>query len=172
MCSKAWCFLFLLKQSGLKKSHFVLFALLLLLIGCTTAGINEQSVAIPDHAWRSSYSPSFTFSVSDTQSRYRVYIVLRHTDAYRYKNLWLQLGVKVPGDSLLTDRRNLILATDDKGWLGKGMDDIYEHRILLNEEPAYFRKAGSYTYTLSHLMREDPLEHVMNAGIRIEKVTE
>jgi hypothetical protein len=31
-------------------------------------------------------------------------------------------------------------------------------------------KKGMYTFTLQHVMREDPLQYVMNAGIRVEKV--
>jgi hypothetical protein len=32
------------------------------------------------------------------------------------------------------------------------------------------RKPGKYSFTLQQDMREDPLEHVMNVGIRVEKV--
>lgn len=157
---------------ALKKYAFLLAGLIGLLVSCNTGGVNEQHVAIPEHVWKSSYIPSFSFTVADTVSAYRVFLVIRHTDAFRYKNLWVKIGAQVPGDSLVTDSRNLILATDDKGWLGEGMDDIFEHRILLNQQPAYFRKKGTYTYTLQHLMREDPLEYIMNVGVRIEKVTE
>ena len=54
-------------------------------------------------------------------------------------------------------------------WLGSGMDDIFEHRILINPQPRPLRK-GTYTFTLEQDMREDPLEHILNAGIRVEKV--
>jgi gliding motility-associated lipoprotein GldH len=61
----------------------------------------------------------------------------------------------------------LALATDSKGWLGTGMDDIFEHRILITalERP----RAGTYKFLLGNIMREDPLEYVMNVGIRVEK---
>ena len=59
----------------------------------------------------------------------------------------------------------------EKGWLGTGMDDLYEHRIALTpiNQQFYFKKAGTYTFSLEHVMREEPLEHVMNVGLRIEK---
>ncbi len=65
----------------------------------------------------------------------------------------------------------LPLATNEKGWLGTGMDDLYEHRIALTplNESFYFKKAGEYTFTLEQIMREDPLSNVMNVGLRIEK---
>ena len=51
------------------------------------------------------------------------------------------------------------------------MDDIYEHRIPLTPVgmPFRFRKPGEYTFTIEQVMREDPLENVMNVGLRIEK---
>lgn len=103
---------------------------------------------------------------------YRMFVVLRHSDAYRYKNLWLNIGVQSPGDSPHVNKINLTLGNDEKGWLGKGMDDIFEHRVLLENVPRRFTKTGTYTFTLQQIMREDPLDHVMNAGIRLEKVAE
>lgn len=51
------------------------------------------------------------------------------------------------------------------------MDDIYEHLLPLTPDGTdyYFRKKGDYTFTIEQVMREDPLQHVMNVGLRIEK---
>ena len=136
-------------------------------------GIFEKNVAIPNHSWSSSFKPEINFEVKDdTLSSYRIFVVLRHTDAYRYKNIWLTVSVQPPGDSVFVNRRNLTLATDQKGWLGKGMDDIFEHRILLNSNPVKFSKRGVYKFTLQQIMREDPLGNILNAGIRLEKVAD
>jgi hypothetical protein len=50
------------------------------------------------------------------------------------------------------------------------MDDIFEHRILLYRRPVKFRMQGNYSVTLEQVMRENPLEEIMNVGIRLEKV--
>ena len=141
---------------------------------CTIpVGVFEKNVPLPNHQWKSSFTPTIRFEVNtDTVSNYRVFVVLRHSDAYRYKNIWLTITVQPPGDSAFINRRNLILATDEKGWLGKGMDDIFEHRILLDEQPVKFIKRGTYTFALKQIMREDPLESIWNVGIRLEKVTD
>jgi len=60
----------------------------------------------------------------------------------------------------------LVLRHNEK-WLGTGMDDIYEHRIKLTD-PQYL-KAGIYHFRIEQIMREDPLENVMNIGLRVEK---
>jgi gliding motility-associated lipoprotein GldH len=135
-------------------------------------GTFEKNISIPGHAWSNQFQPTINFSIEDTISSYRIFIVIRHSDAYRYKNIWMNIGVQPPGDSTYYNRRNLTLANDSKGWLGSGMDDIYEHRILLNAQPYKFPRKGSYQFILQQIMREDPLENVLDAGIRIEKVTE
>jgi gliding motility-associated lipoprotein GldH len=127
-------------------------------------------VSIPQHEWSYSYKPEISFDITDTTSLYNIYVVVRHTDAYRYNNIWMNLYTKVPGDTLRRQRLDLLLATDDKGWLGSGMDDIFEHRILITRTPQPLTKAGIYSFRLENIMREDPLQHVMNVGIRVEKV--
>jgi gliding motility-associated lipoprotein GldH len=70
----------------------------------------------------------------------------------------------------MNQRLDLLLATDDKGWLGSGMDDIYEHRIRITQQPQRLARKGLYKFRLEQIMREDPLENIMNVGIRVEKV--
>lgn len=139
---------------------------------CTTVDLYEKSVTIPGHSWKSSYKPSFTFNITDTSSGYGLYIILRHNDKYSFNNLYINLSTKQPGqDTSQTARYDLPLATNEKGWLGNGMDDIYEHRIPLTPvgQKVYFKKPGEYTFTIQQIMREDPLNNVLNAGLRIEK---
>lgn len=136
---------------------------------CTTIDLYEKSVSIPGHAWKSSYKPSFTFTIKDTTSPYQLYFIIRHKDSYNYNNIYINLYIKLPGsDSIRTIRKDITLATDAQGWTeASGMDDIYEHRIKLGEPEML--KAGDYSFTIEQIMREDPLQHVLNAGIRVEK---
>ena len=48
------------------------------------------------------------------------------------------------------------------------MDDIYEHRVEIQQETR-FTHPGVYSFTLEQIMREDPLKHILNVGVRIEK---
>ena len=153
-----------------KKLTLWLFASALLLTSCQTIDVFEKNVAFAKHEWNNAYKPEISFEITDTISYYNIYVVLRHTDAYRYKNMWLNVYTQVPGDTIINQRLDLLLATDDKGWLGSGMDDIYEHRIRITQQPQRLARKGVYKFRLEQIMREDPLENVMNAGIRVEKV--
>jgi gliding motility-associated lipoprotein GldH len=141
------------------------------LSSCGTIDVFEKNVNIPDHEWSSDFKPEIEFEITDTTSYYNIFVVLRHTNAYRYNNIWMNIYTQIPGDSAHRERVDLRLATDDKGWLGSGMDDIFEHRILINRgTPLRFIRSGLYKFRLEHIMREEPLQHVMNVGIRVEKV--
>ncbi len=157
----------LIKHTGI----FFLIALslqILIVSSCTTIDLYEKSVAIPGHAWESSFKPSFDFTIKDTNTSYQLFLVLRHNEKYNFNNIYVNVYARVPGqDSAIKIQKNLTLA-DNEGWkAASAMDDIYEHRLPLGEIQAL--KAGNYTFTLEQIMREDPLQNVLNAGIRIEK---
>jgi gliding motility-associated lipoprotein GldH len=146
----------------------------LILASCTTIDLYEKTVPIPKHAWSSSFKPQFKFTIKDTTYPYQVYIIIRHNDKYNYNNIWLNLYTQAPGDTVQKVQYELPLADKEKGWLGSAMDDIYEHRIAITPQAQklYFRKSGEYTFTLEQTMREDPLQHVMDVGVRLEKKSE
>ena len=142
-------------------------------VSCTTIDLYEKSVAVPGHSWKSSFKPSFTFTIKDTTVSYKLFFIIRHNDKYNFNNIYINLITKQPdADSAQTIRFPLELAKDETGWVhATGMDDIYEHRIPLTpaNESFYFRKKGDYTFTVEQIMREDPLNNVLNVGLRIEK---
>jgi gliding motility-associated lipoprotein GldH len=153
-----------------KRLFVILLTVVSFLSACGTIDVFEKNVSIPNHEWSNTFKPEIAFEISDTTSLYNIYVVLRHTDAYRYKNIYMNIYTQVPGDTLLKQRLDLQLATDDKGWLGSGMDDIFEHRIRITSEPQQLSKPGLYKFRLEQIMREEPLQNVMNVGVRVEKV--
>ncbi len=150
--------------------HLIIIAVCILqLAACNSIGVFEKNVAFKKQEWTSANKPAFTFTITDTLAKYNIFLVLRHTDAYSFNNLWMKVSRKGP-DTTYTQQVDLRLATNSQGWLGTGMDDVCEHRIPITEGPAQFRRSGNYEFTLEQVMRQDPLLHVLNAGIRVEKV--
>jgi len=161
------------KRFSLKNPFLLLLAACSLqLTACSfPSDVFEKDVAIPGQQWESSFRPRIDFTIKDqdTTALYNIYLVLRHSDAYNYNNIWVRGTVQQPGDTVSKAQRyDLTLATNDKGWLGSGMDDIYEHRILIQPETK-FKRPGTYSFMLEQIMREDPLKHVLNIGVRVEK---
>ena len=158
-----------LQKNYLKKIIPILF-LASLIISCAKIDLFEKQAQMPSQEWHYNNIPTFTFQIADTASLYNLYIVLRHTDAYNYNNIWLRLGSKGPGDTMHFQNINLVLANDAKGWEGTGIDDIFEVRQNITTGPVPFKKPGIYTFSIAQIMRENPLKHILNVGFRVEKV--
>lgn len=148
---------------------FFIAAAFLLLAGCRQIDVYEMNTPIPKYKWQHSFAAPGTFIIKDTAASYNVSIVLRHTDAYAYNNIWLNVGLQSPGDSMYYQKIDLSLGNDAGGWEGAGMNDIWEVRKLLNSRSIRFKKAGTYHFRILHMMRDEPLENVMSAGLRVEK---
>lgn len=147
----------------------VIFSLLFI-TSCAQLDVFEKSAAIPKNEWNYTFKPTFSFNIKDTTSEYNLYVVLRHRDAYKYNNIWLNIGTQSPADTMRYQRFDLLLGDDAKGWDGAGMDDIWEIRKSITNGPFKFNKPGTYSFSIAQIMREDPLPNVLNVGIRVEKV--
>lgn len=152
------------------KKGLLITLLSILTISCGKIDLYEKQVQMPSQQWYYDNVPEFTFHIDDTTSLYNIYVVLRHTDLYKYNNIWLRISSKAPVDSIHFQMINLILANDNKGWEGTGMDDIFEVRKNISPGPVSFKSSGDYTFSLAQIMRENPLKYILNVGIRVEKV--
>lgn len=154
------------------KAAFAFFVSISILQACKNINLFEKNISIPNMQWQNNFSATGSFNITDTVSTYNVYIVLRHTDAYLYNNIWLNAGLQSPGDSGMQFQKiNLLLGNDAKGWEGVGMNDIWEVRKLISGRPPQrFLKTGEYKFALAQLMRDNPLLNIISVGLRLEKV--
>jgi gliding motility-associated lipoprotein GldH len=135
-----------------------------------TTGVFEKNQQFHNQEWPSSAKPDIRFDMNDTVNLYNIYIVVRHTDAYHFNNMYVRVTVKAPGETEgKSGDYDLQLATNSQGWIGTAMDDIYDARLLIQPKTR-FPKTGTYQITLEQLMREDPLKSVLSAGLRVERV--
>ncbi len=160
-----------MKKVNNTKFQFLLLSVAYCLFfnSCTQIEIFEKDTSIPGYEWKQNFSAKGDFIIADTISPYSIYLVLRHTDAYKYNNIWLNIGLQPPGDTMHFQKVNLILGDDANGWEGSGMNDIWEVRKLLNGAARRFKQPGKYSFSISQIMRDNPLLHIMSAGLRIEK---
>ena len=163
--------LFYFTKIGAVKRALLCLTAIVVITSCNwTTGVFEKNMPFDNHEWPSSVKPDIVFEISDTVSLYNIYIVLRHTDAYHFNNIYVRATVKEPGEEKgRSGDYDLQLATNGKGWIGTAMDDIYDARLLVQPKTR-FRKSGIYHITLEQLMREDPLKNVLSAGLRVERV--
>ena len=156
-------------KNSLKRIFFIFF-ISVCFGSCIRINLFEKQAAIPGQEWYYSNVPKFTFHIDDTASLYNVYIVLRHSDAYHFNNIYVRATVNEPGGGHPKSRDyDLRLASNEKGWIGTAMDDIYDARLLIQPRTR-FTRAGTYHFVIEQLMREDPLKNMLSVGLRIEKM--
>jgi gliding motility-associated lipoprotein GldH len=82
----------------------------------------------------------------------------------------VKLNITPKGDSTQSEEFNIPLTDNNEQWAGAGMDDIYELRRELKLRTIKLEKnISACTFSLEQVMRDNPLKHVINAGLRIEK---
>ncbi len=140
------------------------------LISCKQADLYERLKNVPGGAWKAGEKLSFSLTVQDTAVRYNIYASIRHTNLYPYRNIWIRMGLQMPGADSATYQDFELPLADNEKWLGTGLNDVYDRRVRLFGVPQQFNKKGNITFTLQHIMRDDPLPGVLQAGIRIEPV--
>ncbi len=151
--------------------NFIFSGLLICcLASCQEIKLYESHKSLSSTGWESGQPAIDSFNISDTTAAYRLFIVLRHKDTYNFNNIWLNVGLQSPGDSMYNQKLNFSLGSDASGWEGVGMGDIWELRKPLNDLPQQFKKPGVYKYRISQIMRENPLQGMLSIGLRVEKV--
>jgi len=143
-----------------------------LLTSCVSSPYYQKEYSVPKNAWDYQFKPSFKFDITDTTATYNLYFLVRHTEAYQFSNIWLQVYSKQPGDStFIKSRIEVPLAEPSGKWLGRGMGEIWEQRmpITRNDNPMVFKKTGTYEIRFEQNMRINPLPEVLQIGLRVEK---
>jgi gliding motility-associated lipoprotein GldH len=155
----------------MSKSWLILpfFALVFLLQSCGEQSFIDSNKSIDDNSWAYAKSVKETFEIKDAGKRYRLYLKLRHTTAYRYANLYLVMHLKGNGINKHT-RYQFKLAYPDGRWVGKGSGDIYTIVSPLLTDYR-FPKAGKYEIELEQNMRDNPLVGISDVGIVLEAQT-
>lgn len=147
-----------------------IIALLFSLVGCAPSGYYQKDYVMKDAAWTHENKLTFDINIADTQSHYNTFLLVRHDDNFPTSNIWLKIKVAHADDATNTyeERIELLMMDADGKPLGKSFGDIWEQKKLLSNLPP-FKKAGTYTITIEHVMRTNPLEGVMNIGLQVEK---
>ena len=146
----------------------VLICSVAFLSSCDRNRLFEENKTIKNNEWDQNASLEFTAVVPDTVKSYNVYINVRNAGFYRFSNLYLFVNTFFPGGQIQRDTLECTLAAPDGQWLGEGLGDIWDSRILFKRN-VRFPQPGEYRFELIQAMRINPLPGIMDAGIRIEK---
>jgi gliding motility-associated lipoprotein GldH len=138
------------------------------LSSCDSSVLFEENVRIPDNRWDAANVIKLNAEIPDTAQLYNVYVNVRNAGGYPYSNIFLFLNTTLPDGKRSRDTLEVTLADEKGQWLGDGMGDIWDNRVLFREN-MHFPQSGRYTFQLEQAMRQNPLPQIMDVGLRIEK---
>lgn len=107
-------------------------------------------------------------SNEDTLNKYNIFLTVRNASSYDFNNLYLFIDIKTPMKFTERDTMECVLADAEGKWLGDGLGDIWDNKILFKKN-IKFQKPGTYEFVISQAMRVDSLPMIMDAGLSIEK---
>ncbi|MCF8257209.1 MAG: gliding motility lipoprotein GldH [Flavobacteriales bacterium] len=145
---------------------YLLFSIAMLFSACTQKPFYERMDAMPDHVWASTEKCVHEVTVTDTLQTFDFYLNIRIGADYEFSNMYLFIGTEFPDGRALRDTVECILADRTGRWLGTGLGDMRDNRILFKPN-VRFPHVGTYRFDLEQGMRMEHLEHVYDVGISI-----
>jgi len=141
----------------------ILVALAVSLSSCRNDIVYSHFSPIPSEKWHVDSVAHFDYTITDTQSDYRMLIYVRQTERYPYQNMWLFVNNEGKGDTI-----EFYLADERGRWLGDTKHGFIEMPVLF-EENKHFADTGTYHMTIQHGMRDSVLRGVTDIGVEIIK---
>lgn len=93
-------------------------------------------------------------------------VALRHGNAYRYSNVWLELTYRTDGRRIVRDTLNIRLADVYGRWLGSGFGASYQKELTVSPSTVV---DVTRPVELRHIMRVDTLRGIEQVGIEVVK---
>lgn len=145
-----------------------LIFIILFLSSCDSKVVFEENKKFPENRWEQKNNIVFTTEIKDTLTPHNIYLNVRNAGGYQFSNLFVFFTTQTPTGKRERDTVELTLADPSGKWLGEGLGDIWDNRLLFKNN-FLFPEKGLYTFTLEQAMRIDPLPQLMDIGIRIER---
>lgn len=148
-------------------NYIFLFFTVFFISSCNDVAIKDVFVNIPNENWSYDRPIKAVVNITDITKPYNLLVNFRHTEDYRYANLWIRVSIIAPDKKKVTERKEFQLALQDGEWLGKGSGNLYSYQLIFKENHK-FNTPGNYTFIIEQNMRDNPLKYVTDVGLRVE----
>lgn len=149
---------------------FLLFFIAVLLNSCNSDVVFDQNIPVENENWNYEQAKKFKVEITDTALRYNIYVNIRHSFHFEWRNLWVNIDTEFPNGKKISKRVNLLLSEADGKWFGDCSSDNCFIQIPIQEN-VIFPQKGTYNFVITQDMRENPLRNIRNVGMKVEKAT-
>ncbi|MFW5656881.1 MAG: gliding motility lipoprotein GldH [Bacteroidota bacterium] len=154
-------------QKNINASYLGL-VLFFIILSCSGDILFEKHQKIPEPGWSISDTLVFDVPVNDTLAAYDIFIHLRNTSDYNWRNIFLFTTTTAPTGEQVTDTLEYYLADASGKWLGKGWGHIWSNTLPYRQNIRFPYK-GIYTIKIVQGMRTGQLKHIRDVGIIVSE---
>jgi gliding motility-associated lipoprotein GldH len=159
-----------------KRNKFLLQIVVIALLSfniqsCGNKPIFEENKEFDAYKWPFNKPLTFSVNITDTNSYCNLYVNFRVNANYKYSNIFVWVNETMPDKTVEKKRLEFILADEKGNWLGKNISSIYTYQFQYKPRVKY-KQIGIYSYQIEQNMRDDMLENVVSAGLRVEPWTQ
>jgi len=147
-----------------------LAATLLAIIGCQPEGriYNDFKDLSPNIEWLKKDARVFKVDISDINQAYDMSLSLRYVTGYPYRYAKVRVTETSPAGKKSVNDYELVVREENGEYIGEPGLDIWDSEHLVEPNKKY-GEAGTYSYTIEHIMQMDPLVLVMEIGVILDK---
>lgn len=150
------------------KNSLLVCAAIFILSSCNKNVVFSKYQSFKENEWYIKDKAVFDIEITDTLTLNNISLMVRHADAYPYRNLFLFVTTKYPDGKVMTDTMEVVLADEKGKWQGSGAGDIFDIKVPIKKN-VRFPLSGKYQFSFEQGMRVDPLPLIMDFGFEIEK---
>ncbi|MDR1437058.1 MAG: gliding motility lipoprotein GldH [Candidatus Symbiothrix sp.] len=151
-----------------RRIKFVLLSTAFLLwMACSPDELFSEFHSFPGAKWPRNEKVGFKVESQEEALPQDIFIEIRNSNAYPFRNLWLFIDVTAPDGSRRCDTVNVELADVYGKWHGRGVS-LYSTSFLYEANVKY-PLPGTYIYSIRQGMRETVLEGITDVGMTVTK---
>lgn len=144
------------------------------MVGCDHNRVFDSYKSLPNQ-WNKDSIVSFKVEDLDSLQDYNLFINLRNTNDYPYRNIYLVTRMSFPHGKVIEDTLEYQMAYPDGEWMGVGTGEAKASKLWY-KKGVRFPEEGVYTFSIRQVMRENGerygiknLKGITEVGLRIEK---
>ncbi|WP_430410795.1 gliding motility lipoprotein GldH [Kordia sp.] len=156
-----------------KIAFFICIISTFLLVSCDGNRVFDEYASV-GKSWDKDTALTFKFQQPDSTSSYNMFVNVRNTNEYEFRNLFLIVNMNFPNGNVVSDTLEYEMAKPTGEWLGTGIS-VKESKLWYKEGKRFPFK-GIYEVTIQQAMRKinepngiQSLKGISEVGFRIEK---
>jgi len=153
------------------KNWILLLAVCCVITACTPEGrIYEKHKELsPNLEWLQKDMREFKVPIENISQPYQMSLTFRYATGYQFRTVNVQVTEITPAGGEKVNEYTLTVRNENGEYIGEPGYDIWDSEHVVETNKTY-TETGTYTYRITHIMPQDPLNFAMEIGMILDEV--